>query len=98
MKLKPVQGATTPISLVTSEKRKNLLLLIPDEGDAKLLTPEEFASAASDFDQALIVKVAYKTVQTAYKIAKEKQSDISNDTTEGLMLMKPTNQLPVSTL
>lgn len=58
-------------------------MLIPDEGDAKLLTPEEFASAASDFDQALIVKVAYKTVQTAYKIAKEKQSDISNDTTEG---------------
>ncbi|CCG21897.1 hypothetical protein CORT_0B01790 [Candida orthopsilosis Co 90-125] len=83
LKLKPVQGATTPISSVTSEKRKNLLLLIPDEGDAKLLTPEEFASAASDFDQALIVKVAYKTVQTAYKIAKEKQSDISNDTTEG---------------
>lgn len=72
---KPVPDGLAPVSLVTSEKRKNLLLLIPDEGDAKLLNPEDFASVASDFDQALVVNVAYKTVQTAYRLAQEKKAN-----------------------
>ncbi|KAI5958675.1 hypothetical protein KGF57_002520 [Candida theae] len=69
-----VPNGLSPVNSVTSEKRKNFLLLIPDQGDARLLNPEEFANVASEFDQALVVNVAYKTVQTAYKIAKNRHS------------------------
>lgn len=82
-KLKPVPSTFTPVSSVTSEKLKNLMLLIPDDGDAKLLSPEEFVSVAPDFDQALVVKVAYKTIQTAYNIANEKQSAASSNVADG---------------